>query len=312
MDTNFRSTTLQVISRAASSELLEGAEARVRKFFSSFLHVLLALKDRNPEEMKASAREWARRYKKKDADADASDKVEKRMKKGKSSVKEDGAKDDEDGKNGEGGKDEDDDEEEDKGEKGDGDDDKMEDEEDERDDEEEEDSDDGQDDLWQSVHSQTPPWLPLRSLRSQPGGPPGEAGAGEGGWQDKGIGDQGGEEDGGIWKLDVKPGVKVFYGNLSCYVFFRLYQKLYQRLLNAKDLAQHVQQEREAERNSMEENADAAMVDSDSTAAVPLYFIIALLLFPLHHCVASSSLAVHLRPTQPADPVCLLRVCLNA
>ena len=43
---------MQVVSKAASSELLEGAESRVTKFFSAFLHVLLALKERSAEEMR--------------------------------------------------------------------------------------------------------------------------------------------------------------------------------------------------------------------------------------------------------------------
>ena len=39
----------------------------------------------------------------------------------------------------------------------------------------------------------------------------------------------------------------VFFGNLPCYVFFRLYQKLYERLLKAKTLADDLQHGEEEE-----------------------------------------------------------------
>ena len=66
---------LTVLSKAAAAELLEGAEARVGKFLSLFLHVLLNLKERCPEELKTSARAWSKRDRKADADAPGAEKV---------------------------------------------------------------------------------------------------------------------------------------------------------------------------------------------------------------------------------------------
>jgi hypothetical protein len=227
----------------------------VRKFFSSFVQVLLALKERDPEEIKASAREWAKRDKKKDADGEGPGAVDKRGKKGKGGGKVDGGKEEEEGKDEEMGKEEEE-EEEDKAEKGERDEDKME-EEEENDGEDEDEGDDDQDDLWQAVHSLSPQWQPMRSLRSPLTNSRHEEGAG-------GAAGMDGEEEGGIWKLEVKAGVKVFFGNLSCYVFFRLYQKLYQRLLNAKELAHAVQQDQEAEKSGRDEGADGSVGGSQA------------------------------------------------
>jgi hypothetical protein len=66
---------LLVLSKAAASELLEGAEARVGKFLSLFLHVLFNLKERSPEELKTSARAWSKRDRKADPDAPGAEKV---------------------------------------------------------------------------------------------------------------------------------------------------------------------------------------------------------------------------------------------
>ncbi len=66
---------LTVLSRAAAAELLEGAEARVGKFLSLFLQVLLNLKERSPEELKTSARAWSKRDRKADPDAPGAEKV---------------------------------------------------------------------------------------------------------------------------------------------------------------------------------------------------------------------------------------------
>jgi len=66
---------LLVLSRAAASELLEGAEARVGKFLSLFLHVLFNLKERSPEELKTSARAWSKRDRKADPDTPGAEKV---------------------------------------------------------------------------------------------------------------------------------------------------------------------------------------------------------------------------------------------
>jgi histone deacetylase complex regulatory component SIN3 len=221
---------LEVVLRAASAELFEGAESRVRKFFSSFLHVLLALKERCPEEVKATAKDWAKREMRQDGEGEEADRVEKRGKKGKAK---DGVEEEEGKEGGELG------ESGDKGEKGERDEDKMEEDEEDREEEEEEEGDDDQEDLWQSVHSLSPSWLPLRSLREDTEG--GEV-VGRCGSEEDGAGRARDEEEDGMegkvhrpgdggrserWPA-VNKGVKVFYGNLSCYVFFRLYQKLYQ------------------------------------------------------------------------------------
>jgi len=60
----------------------------------------------------------------------------------------------------------------------------------------------------------------------------------------------------------IDKGVKVFYGNLACYVFFRLYQKLYQRLLNAKQLAQIAQDDKDDD-NKDDDNKDDDNKDDD-------------------------------------------------
>jgi hypothetical protein len=201
---------------------------------------------------------------------------EKRRGKGKGGGKDNGDKDNEDAMDGDGGKEEQDSGA-DKADKGDGDDDKdkMDEDDEDGDEEEEEESDDDQDDLWQAVHAQSPHWQPLRCLRRGQGA----AGSGTHGEQDAGgcessdagaarrdVGSEAvGEDDWGLWKLKLSSGVKVFYGNFSCYVFFRLYEKLYQRLLNAKQLAQQAQ---EAKEESNEDPADSEMNAADVEAAV--------------------------------------------
>ena len=229
---------LEVMLRSSAAELHEGAEARVRKFFSTFLHVLLGLKDRSLEEIKTSSKEWSKRLEAlKEAGEDGAESgagADKRGKKGK------GKRDGEEGE--EGGE----------GEGGDADkdkDDKVEEEEEERDSEEdaEEEEEEEGEDLWQSVHSLSPCWLPLTPLADGQGG-------------------EGDEADGGIWGLRVEKGVKVFYGNLSCYVFFRLYQKLYQRLVNAHFLAQVVQQDKE---EAGEGGGDTEMGEGEEDGAGP-------------------------------------------
>ena len=78
---------LEVMLRSSAAELHEGAEARVRKFFSSFLHVLLGLKDRSLEEIKTSPKEWSKRLEAlKEAGEDGAESgagADKRGKKGK-------------------------------------------------------------------------------------------------------------------------------------------------------------------------------------------------------------------------------------
>jgi len=194
---------------------------------------------------------------------------DKRRGKGKAGGKDDGDKDNKDAMDGDGSKEEQDDGA-DKTDKGDGDDDKdkMDEDDEDGEEEEEEESDDDQDDLWQAVHAQSPYWLPLRCLRQHQSaaesGAHAEEDAGADAVSGAGAARRDAEEDAGLWRLKLNSGVKVFYGNFSCYVFFRLYEKLYQRLLNAKQLAQLAQ---EAKDESKGDAADAEMNDADADAA---------------------------------------------
>ena len=45
---------------------------------------------------------------------------------------------------------------------------------------------------------------------------------------------------------------KALYGNLSCYVFVRLYQKMYERLKKAKDLAIAKDERKQRDRDEKE------------------------------------------------------------
>ena len=61
---------LEVVGKSAANKLMEGAEARVRKFFHIFLHVFLGLKKRCIDDVRARARMTTKKERKSDQDKD--------------------------------------------------------------------------------------------------------------------------------------------------------------------------------------------------------------------------------------------------
>ena len=88
----------------------------------------------------------------------------------------------------------------------------------EEDEEDEEEEDEEEEDLWQAVHALLE-FRPMTSFETVK--------------QD--------EAAQAMPLMTSTDTTNVFFGNLPCYVFFRLYQKLYERLLKAKTLADDLQ-----------------------------------------------------------------------
>lgn len=220
-DLDIHTDILMVISKSAASELYEVAEARVRKFFTVVLHVFLGLRQRSADEIKG--RQRLSRKERREAGRRDQEKGSGYL--SLRTRKLEGLKDEEGKEEGE----EDDDDKDGKGdEKSDkGNDDAMDEDDkepsakkgdrDEGDDQpegdEDEDDEDDEDDLWQAVHCMHG-FSPLNV----------------------GVGKES-AFDTTILGSTASPSVKLLFGNMHLYVFFRLYQKLYQRLADARALS---------------------------------------------------------------------------
>ena len=247
-----------VVSHAAAANLHEGPEARVRKFFLAFLHVFFGLKHRDIEELKTRTRTLGSKKKRVEDDANDKQSGYLSLRTRQLTKNEDGKDEKKGGEEGDGTLDKDEiyAEEEDKkdvdtkkeedgatvrrsrrssrggddetGTGGDPDE-TMNDSENDDD----EDDDDEEDDLWQAVHSMAE-FSPIKCFTISK--------------QEK--------ED--LAVPFVSDTGTLFYGNLPCYVFFRLYQKLYERLLKAKTLAHDLDHKEEQQRGDGSDPAESS------------------------------------------------------
>eukprot|EP00960_Hanusia_phi_P059805 764295-Hanusia_phi.AAC.4 len=230
---------LEVVGKSAANKLMEGAEARVRKFFQIFLHVFLGLKKRCIEDVRARARMTTKKERKSDPEKDKDylnlrnrslSKEEEEAKDEDEEMKDMNDEEKESVETKTVGEDTDEGEEVAKSnrEKGE----KVKDAEDDDEEEDtEEESDDEDHDIWQSVHR---PSLVVCHILFH-------------------------------YKFS---GVHVFYGNLSCYVFFRLYQKLYERLLKAKNLANEMSKREEEVDINRDQDSNSAGQTTEAEAPI--------------------------------------------
>jgi len=247
---------LEVVGKSAANKLMEGAEARVRKFFQIFLHVFLGLKKRCIEDVRARARMTTKKERKSDPEKDKDylnlrnrslSKEEEEAKDEDEEMKDMNDEEKESVETKTVGEDTDEGEEVAKSnrEKGE----KVKDAEDDDEEEDtEEESDDEDHDIWQSVHSLSTEFLPLKTYAEA----------------------KNGQVDDIMFSSYPKAqsGVHVFYGNLSCYVFFRLYQKLYERLLKAKNLANEMSKREEEVDINRDQDSNSAGQTTEAEAPI--------------------------------------------